>query len=110
MTLGQWLSEWYQTFKVPYLSKNSLRNIESTVRLHIPEELKKKRIEKITAYDIEKALAPLGSTRTHVYARQILNNAFDKAYKLSLVPGNVMLAVEKIRYRKKHSRSYVEKL
>lgn len=103
MTLGDWLLEWYQTFKVPYLSKNSLRNIESTIRLHIPESLKKMSLRRIKAYDVEKALAPLGKTRTHVYARQVLNNAFDKAYKLDLVSSNVMNAVDKIRYRKKTS-------
>ena len=99
MTLGDWLLEWYQTFKVPYLSKNSLRNIESTIRLHIPESLKKMSLRRVKAYDVEKALAPLGKTRTHVYARQVLNNAFDKAYKLDLVSSNVMNAVDKIRYR-----------
>lgn len=105
MTVGQWLDEWYQTFKLPYLSKNSLRNIESTIRLHIPEDFKNIKLNKVKAYDVEKALAPLGATRTHVYARQVLNSAFDKAYKLELVSSNVMLAVEKVRYRKKHSQA-----
>ena len=103
MTLGEWLLDWYQTFKVPYLSKNSLRNIESTIRLHIPETLKCMSLRRVKAYDIEKALAPLGNTRTHVYARQVLHNAFDKAFKLDFVSRNVMLAVEKVRYRKKTS-------
>lgn len=103
MTLGEWLSEWFETYKVPYLAKNSLRNIESTIRLHFPEELKKMSLRKIRAYDIEKALAPLGSTRTHLYARQILFNSFDKACKLGLVTSNVMQAVDPIRYKKKTS-------
>ena len=103
MTLGEWLLEWYTTYKVPYLSKNSIRNIESTIRLHVSEELKKMSLRKVRAYDIEKALAPLGSTRTHVYARQVLFSAFDKACKLGLVTSNVMQSVDKIRYKKKTS-------
>lgn len=103
MTLGEWLSEWFETFKKPYLAKNSLRNIESTIRLHIPETLKCIPLRKVKAYDVEKALSSLGNTRTHVYARQILYSAFDKAYKLDLVVRNIMLAVDSVRYRKKKS-------
>ena len=103
MTLGDWLTTWFQTFKVPYLSKSSISNIERIIRLHLPIELKTISLRKVRAYDIERALAPLGNSRTHVYARQVLYSAFDKALKLDLVSRNVMLAVEKVRYRKKSS-------
>lgn len=104
-TLGEWLSEWYETYKKPYLRPNSVRNIEQVIRLHIPEDLKYKRLTEITAHEVEKALAPLGKSRTRVYTRQVLYSAFDKAFKLGFVKRNVMEAVENVRYQKQKSKA-----
>ena len=104
-TLGEWLAEWYETYKKPYLRPNSVRNIEQVIRLHIPEELKKRRLTEITAHEVEKALAPLGKTRTRVYTRQVLFSAFDKAFKVGFVKRNVMEAVENVRYKKQKSKA-----
>ena len=67
--LGEWLSLWYDTYKVPYLKPYSLRNIEQQIRLHTPTWLKEKRIKDITLFDIDKALSPipLGRTRYERY-------------------------------------------
>ena len=104
-TLGAWLWEWYNIYKAPALSKHSLRNIEQMIRLHIPEMLKALPLAQITAYDVEKALYPLGRTRTRAYARQVLFSAFSKAEKLGFVKGNVIENVEHIRYRKQRGRA-----
>ena len=74
-TLGEWLAEWYETYKKPYLSAYSLRNIEQMIRLHIPETLKRLPLSELTAYAVERELAPLGKSRTRVYARQVLFSA-----------------------------------
>ncbi len=103
MTLSAWLVEWFNVYKKPYLAANSLRNIDQVIRLHIPAELKEQRLIDITAHDIEKALAPLGKTRTRVYARQVLFSTFDKAYKLGLIERNIVQAVDNVRYKKKKS-------
>lgn len=104
-TLGAWLIEWYNIYKKPNLSEYSLRNIEQMIRLHIPESLKRLPLEKLEAFEIEKALAPLGKTRTGVYARQVLFSALAKAWRLGLTKNNVMDGVDKIRYRKQHGKA-----
>ena len=99
-TLGSWLEEWFEVYKKPTLRPNSIRNIEQMIRLHIPGHLKKLPLTSLTAYEIEKALLPLGSTRTGVYARQVLYSALSKAMRLGFVARNVMEGVEKVRYKK----------
>lgn len=104
-TLGAWLWEWYNIYKAPVLAEYSLRNIEQMIRLHIPDSLKELPLSKITAYDVEKALFPLGRTRTRVYARQVLFSAFSKAEKLGFVQCNVIEGVEHVRYRKQRGKA-----
>lgn len=79
MTLEKWLNVWYDTYKAPYLSVNSLRNIESTIRLHIPYSLKSKKLIDVTSFDVEVVLSRIGGCRTAVYVRQILYDAFSQA-------------------------------
>lgn len=104
-TLGAWLWEWYNIYKVPNLAPYSLRNIEQMIRLHIPDSLKRLPLEELEPFAIEKELAPLGKTRTGVYARQVLFSALSKAWKLGFVSCNVMEGVDKIRYRKQRGRA-----
>lgn len=103
--LGEWLIEWFNTYKKPTLAPYSVRNIEQVIRLHIPDELKRLPLSALNAYDVEKALFKLGNTRTGVYARQVLFSAIKKAQQLGFVSVNVMENVEKVRYRKKHGKA-----
>ncbi|MBE5751366.1 MAG: site-specific integrase [Clostridiales bacterium] len=104
-TLGAWLWEWYQIYKVPNLAPYSLRNIEQMIRLHIPETLKRLPLAELTAYGIEKELVKLGKTRTAVYARQVLFSALAKAERLGFISRNIMEAVEKVRYKKQRGKA-----
>ena len=104
-TLCEWLEEWFEVYKKPNLSANSLRNIGQVLRLYIPDELKGRKLTDISAHDVEKLLAAIPYPRSRVYARQVLFSAFDKAFKLDFVSRNIMLAVERVRYRKQHGKS-----
>lgn len=104
-TLGEWLSEWFEVYKKPNLRANSLRNIDQVLRLYIPEELKQRKLADIGAHDVEKLLAGIPYPRMKVYTRQVLFSAFDKAFKLDFVSKNIMLAVERVKYRKQKSKA-----
>lgn len=104
-TLGAWLVEWYEIYKVPNLAPYSLRNIEQMIRIHIPEQLKRLTLSELTPYVIEKELVKLGRTRTGVYARQVLFSALGKAARLGFISRNIMEGVEKIRYRKQRGKA-----
>lgn len=104
-TLGEWLAEWFEVYKKPNLRANSLRNIDQVLRLYIPEELKQRKLADIGAHDVEKLLAGIPYPRMKVYTRQVLFSAFDKAFKLDFVSKNIMLAVDRVKYRKQKSKA-----
>lgn len=100
VTLGEWLSLWYDTYKKPKLKPNSLRNIEQQIRLHTPEWLKQIPIKDVTVFDIDKALSEMSQSRTAQYTRQVWHSAFVKAEKLDIVKKNVISLSENVKYKK----------
>ena len=100
ISLGEWLSLWYDTYKKPYLKPYSLRNIEQMIRLHTPEWLKDMSMPEISQFDIDRALSQIPCGRTYAYARQVLHSAFLKAEKLDIIERNVVVLTDKVRYRK----------
>lgn len=103
--LGEWLVEWYNIYKLPVLAKSSSENIERVIRLHIPSWLKDMRLDELTAFQIDKALASVPSPRMRKYAFTVLRNSLKKAYCLDYIPVDVMSKAEPIRYRAKHGEA-----
>ena len=101
MTLGEWLTMWFEMYKKPNLKPNSVRNIEQMIRLHTPAWLKAMRMRDICVLDLDKALAELPNGRTMQYARQTWHNAFAKACKLGIVERNVVDLTDAVKYKKK---------
>lgn len=105
ITLGEWLSVWYETYKQPYLKPYSLRNIEQMIRIHTPEWLKQKLLADITVFDVDRALSTIPVGRTSTYVRQVWNCAFKKAQKLGIIKNNVIELTDHISYKKKKSKA-----
>ena len=105
ITLGKWLSLWFDTYKKPYLKPYSLRNIEQQIRLHTPLWLKEKRLNDITLFDIDKALLPIPLGRTRKYTRQVWHSAFRKAQQLGILNSNVLTLTDDIRYKQQKSKA-----
>lgn len=100
-TLGSWLSEWYQVYKIPTVSKSSAQNIERVIRLHIPQWLKAINLSDLKAFTIDKALSSIQSTRMRKYAFHVLNNSLNKAYRLDYVETDIMKKAEPVKHRVK---------
>ena len=109
MTLGEWLSFWYATYKQPYLRPYSLRNIEQMIRLHTPAWLKEMRLADIGVLDLDKALSELPNGRTRQYARQTWHAAFGKAARLGIVDRNVVELTDAVKYRKERGKALTVK-
>lgn len=109
MTLGEWLSFWYATYKQPYLRPYSLRNIEQMIRLHTPAWLKEMRLADISVLDFDKALSELPNGRTRRYARQTWHAAFGKAARLGIVDRNVVELTDAVKYRKERGKALTVK-
>lgn len=105
ITLGEWLTVWYETYKKPYLKPYSLRNIEQQIRLHTPLWLKEMRLKDITLFDIDRALLPIPLGRTRKYTRQVWHSAFRKAQQLGMVDKNVLTLTDDIRYKQQKSKA-----
>lgn len=106
ITLGEWLSLWYETYKKPYLKPYSVRNIEQMIRLHTPEWLKEIPMSKISLFDIDRALSEIVLGRTRIYARQVWHSAFLKAQKLGIIEKNVLDLTDPIKYAKKRGNAF----
>ena len=105
ITLGEWLAVWYETYKVPNLAKNSLRNIEQQIRLHTPEWLKEMPIKSIRLLHIDRALSGIPLGRTRKYTKQVLHNAFTKAQQLEIIEKNVITLTDEVKYKKRKSKA-----
>lgn len=102
-TVGEWLREWFETYKKPYLKPNSARSIQIVIRNHLSSEFLSLPLSVVSARDIDREIfaVPLGRSRKYTY--QVLYNAFAKAYKLELIPKNVVTIAEPVRYQQKKS-------
>lgn len=105
MTLGEWLTMWFETYKKPNLKPNSVRNIEQMIRLHTPQWLKDMRMRDISVLDIDKALCLIPRGRTRVYARQVWHSAFLKAERLGFVERNVLALCDGVSYPRRKSKA-----
>ena len=103
LTFGEWLSIWYERYKVPLLKPNSLRNIEQMIRLHTPEDLKKVKLSNVGILDIDSALSRIPISRTYTYARQVWGSALKKAQRLGLIAINPIELTDKVKYKRKKS-------
>ncbi len=101
LTLGAWLSEWYNVYKLPTVSKSSAESIERVIRLHIPQWLKDLPLSHLRAFTIDKALSQIGSTRMRKYAFHVLNNSLNKAFRLDLIETDIMKKAEPVKHRAK---------
>lgn len=101
ITLGEWLQKWYEIYKKPYLSTSSLSNIEMTIRLHIPEEMKSMRITEISPLMLEHAIGEVMAPRMRQYTWQVLNSAFERAALFDIIPLNPMKFLLKVKHKQK---------
>ena len=56
MTYKTWLKEWLNIYKKPFVKPHTLQNIKGIIKLHIPENLKNKKLCDITALDLQKTI------------------------------------------------------
>lgn len=104
-TLETWMHEWYELYKLPNLKPSSLKNITTGLK-HLPPELIKKDITKITTNEIQKFLLTLESMkRTQSKLRTYLFDIFDKAKKNRLIRDNPIENVIIKKYQQPERRA-----
>ena len=101
-TFGEWLSEWFNTYKKPRLRNGSKVPIETAIRLHIPAEYKARPLAEISAFDLDKIISLVPPSRTQKVLHDVITGAMSKAFRLDLIQKDIAQAVEPVRYVKKY--------
>ena len=104
-TFGKWLEIWINTYKKPYLAESSIKRLLVSVRNHVPQWLKDKRVNEITAFDLDRAVANCDLPRSRKYVYHILHNSLYRAYCLDVIPANVASKMTLVRHRQKRGQS-----
>ena len=107
-TLGAWLIEWFDVYKKPNLSINTIKSMEITIRVRISEKLKSKPLFLITALDIQKALNEVEKSRSRKFAYDTLRGALTKAHILGYTRNNIISAVEPVRHKYKKGEALTQ--
>ena len=105
MILNDWLTQWLEVYKIPYLKESSIKRINVSIRNHIPKWLKDKNLEELTAFDIDKALASIPHSRSRKYSYYIITNALHRAYCLDLIKSDLSRKVNLIKHKQKRGNA-----
>lgn len=105
MTLNEWLAEWLNVYKIPYLKESSIKRIKVSIKNHIPQWLKDKELDKLTAFDIDKALASVPHSRSRKYSYFIITNSLHRAYCLDLISSDLSRKVNLIKHKQKRGNA-----
>ena len=105
MTLIDWLKDWLRIYKIPYITPGSVERLETVVRLHVPDWLKSKQLDTLRALDVDRAISECKRPRTRKYLYFTLRNALRKAYCVDLIPQDITLKMQSVRYRAQTGRA-----
>ena len=103
MKLKTWLNDWINVYKKPFVKPHTLQNIKGIIKLYIPENLKNKKLDEISALDLQKTINNVSKSRTRLDIYDILNNAFSLAFKFDLINKDIASLLDKPKHKKEHS-------
>lgn len=96
LTYGQWLKEWLNEYKKPYIK--TWKNIERCIDLHIPKRIKNAYFATLTAFDFQKALNAVSSSRMRLETYDIYHGSLTIAYKVGLCERDIASALIKPKH------------
>lgn len=83
-----YLDEWLETCKKPFVCEKTYKDLFRNVNAHIKPNLPDKRLYEITADDLQKCLNAIPQARTRESIHTVLLNAFTRAHNLGYIPKN----------------------
>ena len=99
VTYGDWLKEWLRVYKKPYVK--NCKTLKRNIELHIPQKVKKTKLNVITAFDIQSALLSVKTSRVRVEIYDIYHGSLSMAYKNGLLYRDVAAALIKPKHTRK---------
>ena len=101
-TFGEWLHEWFTIYKLPKLRSSAAVPVEVAIRLHVPDELKMKRISELRVIDIDRAISLIPPSRTQKQVYDVIAGSLAKAYRLELIEKDISKLIEPVHYHVKN--------
>lgn len=99
MTYNSWLNEWLNVYKKPFVK--SIKNHRLVIRIHVPESLKRTKIENLTALEVQKALNNVPQSRTRLDVYNIYHGSLTVAFKLGYIEKDIASLLLKPKHEKK---------
>ena len=96
---GDWLKDWLNVYKKPYVK--NWKPIQRCIFLHIPEHVRKIPLQRLTAFDIQKALLSVSSSRMRVETFDIYHGSLTTAFKVGLIEKDIAAALIKPKHVRK---------
>lgn len=98
-TYREWLKEWLNVYKKPYVK--SWRKIQTCIDLHIPSTILNHFLCNLTAFDIQKALNGVKSSRMRLETFDIYHGSLTMAYKVGIIERDIASALIKPKHVRK---------
>lgn len=83
------------------MSFKSIKNHLINIRLHIPEQIKNFKLKDLSAFDIQKALNSIKTSRTRLDVYDIYHGSLKMAFKLDLLSKDIAELLIKPKHEKK---------
>jgi len=98
--LYAWLDEWVETFKRPTLKPKSHYQLCACIELHIKTHMSDMPLNQITPLDVQKGMNLIPTTRMRKYTYDTLGAALKQAYKLRIIPEDIMAMTDNITHKR----------
>ncbi|MCL2061518.1 MAG: site-specific integrase [Firmicutes bacterium] len=98
--LGEWLQEWRNLYKMPFMKKGSMYPIDACISKHIPQQLQLTLLDELTAEGIQATLNEISTSRMRKYAYDTLKESLKKAHALKKTKTLVMNEVLSVKHKR----------
>lgn len=104
-TYGDFLEFWANVYKKPYIKESSFYRLNTVLRLHIPEEIRKIPLNKLKGIYFDDILSQCKYERTRKYLYFTFTNSLRRAYRLELTETDLSVKIEPVKHRVKLGRA-----
>lgn len=106
-TFGEWLNEWYDTYKANKgLKPSYLQRIRSYIDKHLLKELGDMRLCDIDGKTLQEYINNCAAANARKKQSLIINECLNKAVALQLIPHNPFVSVDLPKSKSKHYRPF----
>ncbi len=108
ITLIDWYNKWFKLYKVGKVKETTARDYKSLLT-HIPQRIKNKSLDKISAEELNDTINSCTATRQRQKLYELFKALFDKAVLNEHISKNVMNILEKPKHEKNHGIALTNK-